>query len=211
MIFTKFVIRGYRIFFEISLWLNLIIFSVGGGILGSLANDGYGRSSGFHPVLGVFLGLLIGIFLNILYGGFIANLLSLGDSKGSSGIISFSNLGSMLVSLTQRGSILLLISAIVSSIIILISVFSGGFRYGYNFFGLLFLLIIPIIAIVLNFISWIKGINIFSLIAGISFGIAAIFTFIFIIRMGHFYLIYHIAVLLIIPSVLCIIDFVRSR
>jgi len=79
MILTNLVTKGFRIVFEISLWLNLIIFTVGGGILGSLAYDSYYGSSGIHPVLCVFLGLLIAVFLNVIIGGFIAHLLKLDD------------------------------------------------------------------------------------------------------------------------------------
>jgi len=72
MILTKTVGRIYKICFEISLWLNLVLFAVAGAIL-------FQEMLYMSGFLGVLSGLVIGIIINISVGGFIIKLLHLDD------------------------------------------------------------------------------------------------------------------------------------
>jgi ABC-type nitrate/sulfonate/bicarbonate transport system permease component len=90
MFFTRLAKKGFKLFFEILLWLNVVACSVLGGVIANftytykapfLLRHAF-RSSSVHPVLGVFLGLVIGIFTSVLIGGFVAHLLKLDDRKG---------------------------------------------------------------------------------------------------------------------------------
>ena len=74
MILTRLIGRIYQICFEISLWLNLVLFTVAGGIIGN-ALSGYDNYTG----LGIILGLLVGIISDVFLGGFIIKLLHLDD------------------------------------------------------------------------------------------------------------------------------------
>ena len=74
MVLTKLVGRIYKICFEISLWLNLIIFAIAGGILGRQFSY-YDNFTG----LGVFGGLIIGFIISVLCGGFVIKLLNLDE------------------------------------------------------------------------------------------------------------------------------------
>jgi len=72
MILTRAVGRIYKICFEISLWINLVLFSVAGAILFQELL----RAPGF---LGFLSGLVIGIIINVSIGGFIIKLLNLDE------------------------------------------------------------------------------------------------------------------------------------
>ncbi|MDR2965049.1 MAG: hypothetical protein LBU88_04670 [Treponema sp.] len=70
-----FVGRAFRIWFSIILWITLIGFIIGGGILGYAIT--YSAGIAF---LGVILGALVGLIFIILTGGFVANFLNLVDN-----------------------------------------------------------------------------------------------------------------------------------
>jgi hypothetical protein len=90
MFFTRLVKKGFKIFFEIWLWLNVVACSAFGGIIANFLYTYRGpfflrhtfRNLSIHPVLGVLLGLAIGIFSSVLIGGFVVHLLKLDDRKG---------------------------------------------------------------------------------------------------------------------------------
>ena len=71
----NFVKNAFRGFIELILWINLILFAVGGGIIGNMIKAGYNSDS--HVALGVIIGLILGLFLDVIMGGFIANFLKL--------------------------------------------------------------------------------------------------------------------------------------
>jgi hypothetical protein len=71
MILTKIIGKVFKVFFEICLWINLIVFPIVGGIG---ANYVY-----INTGLGVFLGLIVGIILCVFIGGFTIKLLHLDD------------------------------------------------------------------------------------------------------------------------------------
>jgi hypothetical protein len=90
MVFTRLVKKGFKLFFEIWLWLNVVVCSVLGGVIANFMSTykppfllrHIFRNLNVHPVLGVFLGLAIGIFTSVLIGGFVAHLLKLDDGRG---------------------------------------------------------------------------------------------------------------------------------
>ncbi|MDR0475532.1 MAG: hypothetical protein LBH43_17900 [Treponema sp.] len=79
----EFVKSVYRRFFEVFLWINLLVCTIGGGIVGSMIPDRY--SGAFwnnsniegHPILGLIIGLIAGMFINIFLGGLIATFLNI--------------------------------------------------------------------------------------------------------------------------------------
>jgi hypothetical protein len=74
----NFVRKAFRGGLEVILWINLIIWAIGGGIIANMtySTSRYG-SSGIHPFLGVIIGIIFGIILNIIGGGFIATILNI--------------------------------------------------------------------------------------------------------------------------------------
>jgi len=78
----NFVKRAFRGFFEVFLWLNLILCGIAGGVIGNSMRsyDGRGKDSGGHPILGVLLGLVAGFLLDIIVGGLIATLLNIDEN-----------------------------------------------------------------------------------------------------------------------------------
>jgi len=81
--------RAFREFFQIWLWLNLIICTVGGGVVfyyltRTQSTDVWGRairgeyeSNGGLVFLGILLGLIFGFIFNILLGGIVSTFLNI--------------------------------------------------------------------------------------------------------------------------------------
>ena len=67
----EFIKNSFRGFTNFSLWMNLIFFIVGGGVLG------YRMEYEFGAFLGIIIGAFIGIYFNIISGGFIAIILNI--------------------------------------------------------------------------------------------------------------------------------------
>ena len=80
---VKLVKAIFDIFFEIGLWLTLIVCAIAGGIIGNNIGAGFIYSSGNvssgHPFLGVFIGLIVGLLINIIFGGLAATALSIDE------------------------------------------------------------------------------------------------------------------------------------
>jgi hypothetical protein len=72
------VAKVFRTWFEVILWLILIVFTIIGGIIGH-AFGGY-RDGGGATFLGILLGILAGLIADVIGGGFIANFLSMVDN-----------------------------------------------------------------------------------------------------------------------------------
>jgi hypothetical protein len=73
---------AFRDFFEVILWINLILCALVGCIAGSFMGRSVdvwsgAVSGGGHPILGFIIGAIIGILLNIVGGGFIATILNI--------------------------------------------------------------------------------------------------------------------------------------
>ena len=64
-------------FFEVCLWLMLIIGSITGGIIGAYSNENIPELS---AILGVFLGLIIAFIINIILGGLVSIFLKINDN-----------------------------------------------------------------------------------------------------------------------------------
>ena len=69
----EFVKKAFRGFIGIVLWVNLILCTIAGGIIGN-ALSGWGAN---YTVLGVILGLALGLLTNIVGGGFVATILNI--------------------------------------------------------------------------------------------------------------------------------------
>ena len=70
-----FVKNAFRGFMNFILWINLILFTIGGGILGYILagqNDEMGNIIGFG-----FLGIIIGLLINIVFGGLLATIINI--------------------------------------------------------------------------------------------------------------------------------------
>ena len=83
MVLTNFVRKNYTLFFEICLWLSLIIFIIIGGLTGAgvgILAKPLGNVFPFLIVIGPFLGIIIGFIFGIIFivifGGFSAILLN---------------------------------------------------------------------------------------------------------------------------------------
>lgn len=76
----EFVKRAFRGFFEVILWVNLVICAIGGAVIGYLASSwtggGGGGGGGF---LGFVLGIGVGLLSNIIGGGLIATFIEMAD------------------------------------------------------------------------------------------------------------------------------------
>ena len=74
--FTKNAFRGFMGFI---LWINLIVFTVGGGIggywLGRLIN--YREGGGTGAFLGVIIGIVVGLMVDVILGGFVATIINI--------------------------------------------------------------------------------------------------------------------------------------
>src|SRR5215510_1923587 len=75
--FVKNVFRGFMGFV---LWINLILFIIGGGVFGNyfgvVIADDHDDKFGY-VILGIFLGILFGLFVNIIFGGFVATIINI--------------------------------------------------------------------------------------------------------------------------------------
>ena len=201
MFLTKLVQKGFKIIFEISLWLNLIVFSVGGGILANMTYNSRYRE-GISPVLGGFLGLLVGIFISCLVGGFIANLLKLSDNTEHGNLNIFNNLQGI-----TRNPFLL--SIIISGIIILVSLIISLLipRGGFWMF-IRIPMLVGLIAFVINIIGYFRIRKIFALIAGIMYCISIILGILMFMSYSPTFIAFSlIGLLFIVPSILCFIEF----
>jgi hypothetical protein len=89
-IMVRFVRKAFRSYFEVILWINLIIFTVSGWNTGKTIKEiielvmreliGNRRfSAGGYPFFGAFLGLLVGLLVNIIVGGLIATITNMDD------------------------------------------------------------------------------------------------------------------------------------
>jgi uncharacterized membrane protein required for colicin V production len=71
----KFVKSAFRGLFEVILWVNLLLFSVAGGVVGhSLGNEGA------RAFLGIIVGLVLGFIIDVIVGGFIATILNMDEN-----------------------------------------------------------------------------------------------------------------------------------
>jgi len=75
----NFIRTGYRGFFEVWLWINLIGCAITGGKVGALLRDLPGGSHGNFVFYGVVIGAVVGIATDILGGGLIAIFLSMDE------------------------------------------------------------------------------------------------------------------------------------
>ena len=69
MILTSFVKKHYHTFFEICLWVNLIIFSIIGYFVANFLQLQYQNIS---PLFGGIIGFFLGLTANVIIGGFTA-------------------------------------------------------------------------------------------------------------------------------------------
>ena len=78
----NFVAKVHRGGMNVLLWLNLIIWTVGGGVAWhfmSYSSYRGGYRTG-HPIIGVVIGLVVSMIINIIGGGFVANFLNMVDN-----------------------------------------------------------------------------------------------------------------------------------
>jgi hypothetical protein len=74
-----FVKAAFRGFFEVILWINLIVWTILGGIFGNYIG-GLNPYADRHPIIGAIIGLIAGLLLNIIGGGFIATFLNINEN-----------------------------------------------------------------------------------------------------------------------------------
>ena len=65
-----FVKKAFQNFLEVILWINLIVFIICGGSVGSIVGGAY-------VIIGIIIGLIIGLLINIIGGGFIATIINI--------------------------------------------------------------------------------------------------------------------------------------
>jgi hypothetical protein len=68
----NFIATVFKGFYSFFLWINLIVCTIGGGIVGEFVYD--------HPILGGIIGLVIGFLSNILGGGIVAIFLRIDEN-----------------------------------------------------------------------------------------------------------------------------------
>jgi hypothetical protein len=88
--FVKLVFRG---FFEVILWLNLIVSTIFGGVLGRMVDKQSYRGGGGYLVLGVIIGLIVGFLTNVIVGGYLATILNIDENLEQ--LKNSKNLGSL--------------------------------------------------------------------------------------------------------------------
>jgi len=88
---VRFVRNAFRKYLEAILWINLIVFTIGGWNTGNtikeivelvmkeLVGNRKFNASGY-PFLGAFLGIIIGLLINIVLGGLIATITNMDDN-----------------------------------------------------------------------------------------------------------------------------------
>jgi len=81
----EFIRSVYRGFVLVGFWVMLILFGIGGGVIGNSMGRPYdiwsgGRDGSGHPVLGVIIGLIVGFIIDILVCGFIATILNIDEN-----------------------------------------------------------------------------------------------------------------------------------
>jgi hypothetical protein len=69
----EFVRKNFRRFFEIYLWLNLILFAILGGVV-------LGSASSILFVLGLIVGVIVGLIIDVIGGGLMATLLEMSEN-----------------------------------------------------------------------------------------------------------------------------------
>jgi len=77
-----FVKNAFRKFIGGLLWLNLILCTIGGALIGSIDSGRWGIDFEFSglTILGLIIGFAAGILTNIVGGGFIATILNIDKS-----------------------------------------------------------------------------------------------------------------------------------
>jgi hypothetical protein len=68
---------AFRGFFEVILWIILLLCVIGGGMYGASMG---GKYSDGHPILGGLFGLIGGFLTIIIFGGFIATILNMDEN-----------------------------------------------------------------------------------------------------------------------------------
>jgi hypothetical protein len=69
----EFVRKNFRVFFEVCLWLNLILSAILGGICGNIL----GRGGSIF--LGLIVGVIVGLIIDVIGGGLIAVFLEMSE------------------------------------------------------------------------------------------------------------------------------------
>ena len=72
----EFIRSVYRTFVLISFWVLLVLFGIGGGVIGR-ALSGYRDN---YTVGGVIIGLIVGFIIDILLHGYIATILNIDEN-----------------------------------------------------------------------------------------------------------------------------------
>jgi hypothetical protein len=81
-----FVKSAFRGFFEAILWINLILCTILGGILGNTMRGAFralmgAQGSGYGPlVVGAIIGLIVGFMMDVVGGGLVATLLHIDEN-----------------------------------------------------------------------------------------------------------------------------------
>ena len=92
-----FIRKSFKTLFEIILWINLISFTILGGLFGYFMASQYAGNTSiivgvgivsnvpigiiiFFSIFGVLLGFLVGIFINIIIGGVFSFLINIDDN-----------------------------------------------------------------------------------------------------------------------------------
>ena len=83
----KFVKNAFSVHLEIVLWLNLIMCTISGGIIGNAITkiiktigEFINTSDNDYTLLGIAIGFIFGLLVNIILGGYIATIINM-DKK----------------------------------------------------------------------------------------------------------------------------------
>jgi uncharacterized membrane protein YgaE (UPF0421/DUF939 family) len=68
-----FVRKAFRGGLEVILWVNLLLFVVGGGVVGNMLSN----KDNNYTFVGIIIGVFIGFLLNVIMGGFVATILNI--------------------------------------------------------------------------------------------------------------------------------------
>lgn len=75
-----FVKRAFRNFFEVLLWINLIVCAIASAVIGGMIGEGA------EAFLGLIIGVIVGIMTNIVGGGVIATLIAIEENTAKTAI-----------------------------------------------------------------------------------------------------------------------------
>jgi hypothetical protein len=75
MAMLKFIKSVFRVYFDVILWINLILFAICGGVIGNILSWG-----GRFVFPGILIGVIIGFIIDLVGGGIVSIILNIDEN-----------------------------------------------------------------------------------------------------------------------------------